>query len=364
MNIKRWLALAFWTSLLLMLCYPLPESQTALAQPASTPQAELQAASKKMFFPVVTRQNYVHVPPLPSTSYYMTTVDPALSYQEGCKAGTRDRDLPGVQDSVVILDYGIPRERNGVLGASGMWRTGFVTLEQIAVSVQNFGLGYYNCTGSDWQSRIIIGIGTNNYNTGVVTRAHGEAWAEMVNAVNEWFTNRGVTQQVIAVGANDIELAWNSPGITREWLEGYDSKNQYPLYNFGALDGCPRFAAPDATCGSYGYYPSRVWTKEQVWYAIWGSPPVYPLPEIYARNGVNAEQWYLMSDYAIKNHGQAIQFIGVMTTYGACQQVGGCNGIDNRPEEGWNQLTKLIMGTPHTAVGAPRYSTDIIWYGE
>jgi hypothetical protein len=307
-----------------------------------------------------------HTFPRWTKSYYMMSIDPSANFNLGCELGLLDLNTPGVQDNLVLLDYGSPKQVNGVPGASLLMVSGFASNQQIAVAVQNFGWGYYVCTGNDMLSRLRIGIGTTNYPTSTnpaVTYQHGLAWANMVNQVNAWLTSNttnSITQQVDAVGANDIELAWNSYANTREWLDGYDAVNGYVLYNFGALPGCPYFSRPGSQCGSYPY----IWSKEQVWYVIYGAGPVYSLPEIYARNGVNAEQWYLMSVYAYTTHGAPVGFVGSLTTYTACLQVGGCgtgnSAINNSPFEGWTQLYTLLNGDPRTAQGL-RWASDMVW---
>lgn len=321
------------------------------------------------YLPVVSRMLVQSGPEIYTVSFYMSTVDPTNLYNRGCDLGTRDKNLPGIQDNVVILDFGGPRYLgNGIYGAR-LFNTAYVSTTQIATAVQNFGLGYYVCTGDDHLSSLIIGIGTNNYiwpgcvddNTChiyQVNYAHGRAWAQMVNSVNSHFRSQGLSGQVGAVGANDIELGWNTYAASNDWLNGYDSANEYEMINFGAIPGCPYFASPGAQCGSSGY----LWSKEQVWQVIWGSPPVYPLPEIYANSGVNAQQWYLMSVYAYQTHGLAIEFRGVMTQSLSCidRPEPSCSVIGNTPQQGWTQLNALVNGDPRTAHPI-KWSTDIAW---
>lgn len=91
-----------------------------------------------------------HTTPLPTTSYYffMRYYTPAKARSLGCQLGARDRDLVGKQDSIVILDFGIPKFMDGQYGASGMMVGGFVTVDAIAQAVEEFGIGYWDCT--DW----------------------------------------------------------------------------------------------------------------------------------------------------------------------------------------------------------------------
>jgi hypothetical protein len=89
------------------------------------------------------------------------------------------------------------------------------------------------------------------------------------------------------------------------------------------------------------------------------------VPEIYRTDGVNAEQWYLMSVYSYTNHsGTKIQFVGPMSQYQACQQRGGCSTIDNTPEQAWWQLYNLLNNDWRTAGETLPYLTDIKWLNE
>ena len=324
----------------------------------------------KTYLPMIGYDLIENGPKVWTTSYYMATVDSSTLFNRGCALGTRDLNRPGTQENMVILDFGGPRRlASGEYGAR-LFTTGvYVSTNQIAEAVKQFGLGYYNCTGADNKSFLVIGIGTNNWvdpncadfgECGLykVTYEHGLAWAQMVNQLNKWFVDNRYSGQVSAVGANDIELSWNHYTPTKAWLDGYDAAHQYEMINFGALPGCPYFNSPGAQCGSYPY----LWSKEQVWTVIWGSPSVYPLPEIYANSGVNAQQWYLMSVYAYTTHGLAIEFRGVMTQSLSCQVrwESSCTVLDNTPAEGWGQLSGLVNGDARTAHNI-RWATDITW---
>ncbi len=322
----------------------------------------------KNFLPYTDNQPGVNLPdspPLVSTSLYMYTKNPTQLTNEGCALGTRDLNLPGKQDSVVILAFGYPQKSpSGVYGTRGYaYPPNPWTIAEITAAVENFGHAYWNCVGQDFDSHLRIAVGTNNFygdTNSAVNAGHGKAWANMVSAINDWFTNpddcpRGCDGQVDAVGANDIELAWNTPAATIDWLNGYASVTKYPLYNFGAIEGCPWLAHPTYNC-QWG-------NKDQVWTVIWGSPPVQPVPEIYLPSGINAEQWYLMSVYSYNYHGEKIQFVGPITETQACQQEGGCPGIDNPPNNAWWQLFNLLNGDWRTSGEALPFLTDIKWLG-
>ena len=162
---------------------------------------------------------------------------------------------------------------------------------------------------------------------------HGKAWANMVNAVNHWIKVQGYFSRVDAVGANDMEISWNTPENTRGWVDGYDSSNLYALYNYGDAAGCPTRSYPNWTC-------NPPWTREDVWYVSFGVGAAYPLPLIYSRDGANAQQWALLSLYSYTQHGARMDIKGSFTQYQACQQFpDGCGtGLNNTPSQGWTQL--------------------------
>lgn len=328
-----------------------------VAQTISTPRVYLPSISNILPMPPPP-----NTPPLPTTSYYFympsysqTVLDRA--FNQGCTLGVRDMNTPGTQTSLVILDFGITQYQNGQYGASGMKVGGFYTMDQIGNVVFQFGKGYWTCTNTDYTSHLTIGIGTNNYNDGSVfsnislTYAHGQAWATMVNKVyNRFLTEctRSCDGQVDVAGASDIELAWSAPQDAINWVNGYTSAAQYPLYNFGAAEGCPNF------CGGGGY----TWTKEQVWQVTTGGI-IYPLPEIYLQNGANARQWYQLSLLHAQAHGLPFDFAGVMTQSGSCSPD--CSVTGNTPQQGWTQLYSLIDGSVPLTWNSLPFATDIAW---
>jgi len=362
-----------WTRWFIMLILLIP----AMVQVTFPSHAQQSTPEPRLYLPVVMNMKNQYGPEIYTTSYYIKSLDPTLMYNRGCDLGKRDLALPGTQENLVILDFGGPRyfqNASGkmVYGTKLFYPGGRASTDEIAEAVKWYARGYYVCTGEDTTSFVLVGIGTNNYEYDgcgdycAVNFAHGRAWAQMVNAVNQWLTENNMFAQVRAVGANDIELSWNDYTRTRDWLDGYDSVNEAIMINFGAIPGCPYLAAPGATCGSYRCYDinkSCVWTKEQVWYVIWGSKPVYPVPEIYSNNGVNAQQWYLMSVYGYTAHGYPVEFLGVLTQYQACKDKPGdptCEYLDNTPLEGWTQLQSLLNGDTRVKHEL-KYSTDIRW---
>jgi hypothetical protein len=139
-------------------------------------------------------------------------------------------------------------------------------------------------------------------------------------------------------GANDIELSWNGPRHTRNWVRGYESAARHPYYNYGSADACP----PRGRCAG-------AWTLEDVWWVSWGAPHAWPIPEIYTPNWSQALQWYNLALYSYRRHGSTMRFMGVMSQRGACWRAKDpCRGMNNTPERAWRQLTTLLNRDPRT----------------
>ena len=61
----------------------------------------------------------------------------------------------------------------------------------------------------------------------------------MVNRANDWLAQEGHAHLVEFAGANDIELGWNGPRVSKAWVRGYDSVAEWPYYDYGDAAGCP-----------------------------------------------------------------------------------------------------------------------------
>ena len=295
-----------------------------------------------------------------STSYYMTTLDYGFIYNLGCELGKRDLGLVGAQDSVAVLAFGYSRcFDDGGFGAN-LFGFGPARLEDISTAVKHFAAGYYICSGADMDSNLVIGVGTSNYlgpkepcHTDAEAKAHGAAWSEMVRKINQWLLDQGIFHQVQAFGASDMELGWNSPEWTRAWLAGFEQVSSNFMLHFGDAAGCPYEDQPHWSCQGQ-------WNVEDVWYISYGAPSALPLPLIYLTNGVHAKQWAYLSQYSVKQHGYRMDFTGVFTQWLACQQFGGCNYIDNTPDQAYQQLFFELGKSPATTQNLP-WKTDIRW---
>ncbi len=307
-------------------------------------------------------------PPPYTTSWYVDISDPstlpAKLYNLGCALGTHDYNTAGDQDDVVVLLFGKPAYVNSTYGSYAWSSPGsssavFLSTGQIAAAVEQFGKGYYICTQTDTSSKLYIAPGVSNYGSGV-TYNHGSVWARMAVSIGSWFNAQGYSSQVGIRASGDIELNFNGPTLSKAWADGYAAAWNYGpfLYDVGNATGCPSPQYPTWDCGSAAY---PAWTSEDVYHIAWGIAPAYPLPEIYRTDGLNAGQWYTLSVYSYTHHGSPMWFAGTLTEYQACQQMGGCSGINNTPAQGWTQLWNAISADSRTAQTYLRWSTDMKW---
>ncbi|MDW8352528.1 MAG: hypothetical protein RML99_11520 [Anaerolineae bacterium] len=299
-----------------------------------------------------------HSPPIQATtSRYISTMDPARHYAMGCASGSAN------EQGVIVLAFGQPWVQGGQYGVIYYLRPGypFASTASIAEAAKAFLRGYWECAPQD--ARVGVAIGTNNYRGATLqpdtSFAHGQAWGQMIGQLHSWLQSTappGVPDRVAVFGGNDIEMSWNTPALTKAWVDGYASATARPFINFGTCDGCP-------TSGNPTQQPNNGWTVDDVW-QVNRPPYAIPFPEIYLRSGVNADQWYRMSLYAALNKGAKLEFGGLLTQWQACQDRGSCGGLtDNTPQQGWQQLQDALNADPRTAMPLPPPS-DITWRNE
>lgn len=318
-------------------------------------RAALQATSSSIVDAVMAK---VSPYPAATASYYITTAEQDTLYNLGCRRGERDRDMPGKQDSLIILAFGQPWEESGVYGVRTLSQQ-FLTVSQVEILAQEFGKGYWDCVAGDDSSRLRLAIGTSNLGD-VTTFDHGVAWARMVNNVQQWLILKEYNSQIVAAGASDMEVGWNDPVDTRAWVDGYVSTAVMELYNFGDAQACPP-ATPECDFD---------WTQEDIWYVSWGaSPLVSPIPQIYRNDGLTAQQWYEIAVYSVETQQEQMLFAGALTQYQACidrpdyesvDPPSRCRGGDQPPEHGWRQLWTEMNNDSRTAHDL-RWSSDIRW---
>lgn len=285
------------------------------------------------------------VPPPPTFSRYVTTVDTAVMNQMGC---TR-REMEGI----VILSFGQPWIENGVYGVRLLdVDATYKNVLQVEAAVRAFIDGYMYCSTS---GRMYVAAGVNNYGGATGDSVHGAYWALMVNRLNDYIVGRGWGARISADGAIDIEMPWNTAANTRAWVNGYDYTNSYRMYNFGSCDGCPSSTYPDWT-------PANGWSMDDIFYVSWAALPAYTIPQIYRNDGLQASQWQKVKLHGVLNPPyQALQFSGAASQRLACVEVG-CNlSLDNTPEESWNQLLYLLNSDWRTQQGYLSWATEYSW---
>lgn len=332
--------------------YPAPNEEII------SPRPNLASALYKQYLPALPDTARQASPPLATRSRYIWRSN-YLDRTNNLGRFAAERHPNGI----VILDFGAPTLRNGVQGTTLLDNVTFASLPNIELATKRFIEGFCNYETLPASSSLTLAIGTNNKGSNT-TRSHGEQWATMVNNVATWFSNYTVScrSRIIIAGATNIELNFGPPNQTIAWVEGYTSLATRNLYNFGACENCPRASCPNCI-------PDNGWTLENVWKVSWGISRVFPVPQIYASSGVNADQWYRMSLYSISRNngtGNRIVFAGSMTQEQACidqnQPSPDCDNKNQGPDTGWRQLNDAIQADPQTRLSLPiRWSTDISW---
>jgi len=318
------------------------------------------------YFPIIQNEKDIQA----STSYYLPTTDAGLLYNLGCEHGQQDLLEPGTQDGVAVLNFSYPVYTPELGFGAALFEDAYsytepASIAAIEAGVRKFAEGYYQCSGNDTHSNLVIGVGTNNKALSItskeMTTAHGAAWSAMVSNINSWAAKEGIFHQVQAYGASNMEVGWNTPDLTRAWLSGFEQNGENFMLHFGDASGCPYEDNPHWQCNNY-------WDLEDLWYVSWGASSALPLPLIYLNNGVHAKQWAYLSQYSVAEHGYRMDFTGVFTQYQYCEQWGGavwstCERTDNTPEEAYLQLKTELNKYPATAQNL-RWKTDIRWVFE
>jgi hypothetical protein len=209
--------------------------------------------------------------PKHTISRYVSTTDVSRWYDLGCSLGQAVANGSRPLDGTVFLAFGRP-SYNGTSYGTIIYNNSFRTTAQIRQVAYNYGYGYYVCAPQG--AFLEISIGTTNLG-GYTTYNHGQAWANMVDATNNMYINNCcIADYVVASGASDMELDWNSPSATRTWGNGYNAAAQYWYNNFGDAAGCP----PYGSC-------NNGWTQDDIWYVSWGNPSGMAVPADLQHDG-------------------------------------------------------------------------------
>ena len=308
-------------------------------------------------------------------SYYITQLDSL--YHLSHTLGVHDRDTPGTQDNLVILDFGYPAKEGSTYGVYLVFdETGtFYSTTQVINSAIAFAYGYYIGTGIDLTSHLRMVIGVNNCcnaSTLALFQGHGTAWGQALDLIRSGISS--YSSQVDAVGGNDIEMTFSDPYITTQWLNNYmaastcvsgsDDSVEGCFYNFGNLT----VSISGTSCATNRSSP---WVACDVWYVSWGAQKngkhfARPLPEIYVRYdpnfpqypwGYNATAWKDLSLFSANQMSAGkMYFVGTLTQRARCGE--GCNEGNNYSWEGYLLLYEALGSNPTTSMNL-RWSTDI-----
>ena len=292
----------------------------------------------------------VQTKPHTSASYYVTSNSTTTAYNHGYNQGVADRSISPYPNSEVVLDFGGQFSNgSGTLTINGV----SLTNAQIEAMAEQYGLGYWNGTGSDTVSVVKLGIGTNNsyYD---VSQGGGGTWAQVVSAVRSWNASNGccVSNQVDAIGANDIEPGWQQPGPSEAWATGFSNANVSTYLDYGSADGCTTLSSSNThcfwgystNCGCYAY-----WWASDVQNVSWGNPSAYPLPEIYVCCQENT--WLDVSYESYYQQGGRLYFEGPLDEWPR-------NNSTYTSTQAWNNLWNTLNSYTQTAESMA-FSTEL-----
>ena len=108
---------------------------------------------------------------------------------------------------------------------------------------------------------------------------------------------------VSVAAANDMEISWSSPTLTKPWIDAYNTANSPTyrrLYDYGDVQSA--------------LSTENGWTTDLKWFKSYGCTACWPFPQIYYQ--ANADQWAALSNWALTNKGAKIVFKGVLSQDG------------------------------------------------
>lgn len=303
--------------------------------------------------------------PLTTTTWYQDSVSTSLMDSKGCNTADSIENGQLPSNGLIVMLYGAPVEfADGSWGATAFGSPDRKTGE-IRDAMKAWGAGFHRCLSSSIRSGVLyrLAVATSNQfnaswsNTKIGN--HATQWANMVKNIHDHFVSQGWSADVAAYGGSDMELAWAGPNATKAWANAYDGVTGRRLYyNVGDAAGCQTFSSGGpSSCGSGSF---TGWDSADVFDISYGIFSALPLPQIYTTSGSQAEQWVMISKWSLDNGGPKIGFGAVLSQEQACNQQGGCSGIDNTPGQSWNQMRTKMDAKPATITDMT-YSTDVKW---
>ncbi len=128
------------------------------------------------------------------------------------------------------------------------------------------------------RSPLTLAIGTSNLGQQVNYHSHRAAWVQAVDSVQNYVTQAGYSQRLSIVGADDMELDYNTSRASFPWVQGFAdaNSNQRLLMDYGDSAACPQ-SGTTTTPGAC----NNGWTQQTVWNAAYYFTFEFPTPEIY-----------------------------------------------------------------------------------
>lgn len=294
-----------------------------------------------------------HDPAYETRSYYITTSDYDTINDLGCQTAQQSRQ------GRMVLFYGSPVEVSGTYGAT-LWGD-YQTVSGVASLARGFARGYHNCASGDIFMRLGVGISncliggasddncktSASYKTSSWVRGHGEAWALMVNDLQNWAETYGYSDRVYFYGAWDMEPSWSSYSRANAWMHGYDydAPNDRPLYANDSADGCPQDSPlNDTTNGDC----NNGWDQWWMWHESWDHSPAMPFVQVYYRS--MAEQWMHIDEYGYHAESAGLYHFGVLA-----------HDDINTPHNAHYMLMDELNSHSHTSQSSLRYTSLVTW---
>lgn len=316
----------------------------------------IEVASGLVAVTLLTAAPALAVPARPHTtaSYYVThlsadgttaTSTNTSMYSIGCSEGTYDRENSAASRETV-LDFG-QQSSSGTSAEIFDTNGTYASSSKIQVMAEQFAYGYWTCTESDVSAQLYLDIGTSTH--GYTGSTQGTAWGNIVNAINSKLGTLGVSSQVLAQGANDMELAWASYSSTLAWGQAYSNTTHGLYLDYGDAEGCP---SNGVKYNDHGCISG--WTQYRVFEIAYGLPDAIVSPEIYCEpsSPLNANQWAAISWYGANYQSSEISYI-------APWDEGSLDSSTDSYVDAWNQLwnSSNAFGVATT----PQYSITVTY---
>jgi hypothetical protein len=245
-------------------------------------------------------------------SWYVQSSSTTTAYNLGYSQG--QSDAADGWNSEVVLDFGTEQQNanNGTITINGI----YLSPSQVEGIVEQFAYGYWDGTGADSTTDLILAMGTNT-SAYSVTYGGGQTWAGFTNTVANWVSSEGITSQLYIEAANDIEPSWSSFSAAQSWVQGFEASGPSRQYlDYGSADGCPLGTSANGSC-------SNGWNQYDVWWVAFGTVPAFITPEIYydyrdscgcgdtnLLDSGQVGQWYQISRYGYTYQSVRIYFDG------------------------------------------------------